>query len=136
MYVTKIRAIFVPTIDENILPKSVVRGGCASSVVWDTLKSNKLFRISHKVNELHKKLSTWLCKSYCVVLIPAFKTQRMVWKRNRKLNSQMARGVRAWSHYAFRQRLLSKAELFPWCTVIVCNEAYTPQRRVDLYTTS
>ncbi len=29
-----------------------------------------------------------------------------------------------WSHYAFRQILLNKAELFPRCIVIVCNEVY------------
>ena len=30
-----------------------------------------------------------------------------------------------WAHYRFRQLLLAKAELFPWCTLLVCDEAYT-----------
>ncbi len=85
----------------------------------------KLLRISHKVTELHKKLATWLCENHRVVLIPKFEAQRMGRKSNRKLNSKTARGMCTWSHYAFRQRFISKAELFPWCTVIVCNEAYT-----------
>ncbi len=86
----------------------------------------KPINISYKMNELlHKKLATWLCENHRVVLIPEFETQIMGRKSNRKLNSKTARGMCTWSHYAFRQRLLSKAELFPWCTVIVCNEAYT-----------
>jgi len=30
-----------------------------------------------------------------------------------------------WAHYRFRHRLLQKAELHPWCQIIVCDEAYT-----------
>lgn len=84
-----------------------------------------LERIRNKVDELHKKLATWLCENYRVVLIPTFETQRMVRRRNRKLRSKTARGMCTWSHYRFRQRLKEKAELFPWCTVIECDEAYT-----------
>ncbi len=77
------------------------------------------------MDELHKKLATWLCENYRVVLIPTFETQQMVRRRNRKLRSKTARGMCTWSHYRFRQRLKEKAELFPWCTVIECDEAYT-----------
>ena len=48
----------------------------------------KLARIRNKVDEVDKKLSTWLCKNHRVVLIPKFETQRMVERRGtRKLNS-------------------------------------------------
>ena len=30
-----------------------------------------------------------------------------------------------WAHYRFRQTLTAKAELFPWVTVVECDEAYT-----------
>jgi len=84
-----------------------------------------LQRIRNKVNEVHKKLSTWLCENYRVVLIPKFETQNMVRRRHRKLSSKTARGMCTWAHYRFRQTLLSKAELYPWCKVVVCDEHYT-----------
>jgi putative transposase len=84
-----------------------------------------LERIRHKVDEIHKKLATWLCENYRVVLLPVFETQRMVRRRNRKLGSKTARGMCAWSHFRFRQRLKQKAELYPWCTIVECDEAYT-----------
>jgi putative transposase len=30
-----------------------------------------------------------------------------------------------WAHYRFRQTLKAKSELFPWVTVVECDEAYT-----------
>jgi putative transposase len=30
-----------------------------------------------------------------------------------------------WSHYRFKIRLLNKTREYPWCDVIICNEAYT-----------
>lgn len=85
----------------------------------------RLIRIHNKVGEIHKKLATWLCENHRVVLIPKFETQRMVRRQHRKLNSKTVRGMCNWSHYGFRQLLLNKAELFPWCKIIVCDEAYT-----------
>lgn len=84
-----------------------------------------LQRIRHKVDEVHKKLSAWLCENYRVVLLPKFETQNMVRRRDRKLNSKTARSMCTWSHFRFRQRLLHTAELYPWCTIVVCDEQYT-----------
>ena len=84
-----------------------------------------LERIRNMVNESHKKLATHLCENYRVVLIPKFETQRMVRRRDRKLNSKTARGMCTWAHFRFRERLKAKAELYPWCKVIECDEAYT-----------
>ncbi|MCP3663106.1 MAG: transposase, partial [Gammaproteobacteria bacterium] len=84
-----------------------------------------LQKIRNKVNEVHKKLSTWLCENYRVVLLPKFETQQMVRRRHRKPGSKTARGMCTWAHYRFRQTLLSKAELYPWCKVVVCDEHYT-----------
>lgn len=30
-----------------------------------------------------------------------------------------------WAHYRFQQLLLHKQKEFPWCRVIICDEAYT-----------
>ena len=84
-----------------------------------------LERIRNMVNESHKKLATFLCENYRIVLIPKFETQRMVRRRDRKLNSKTARGMCTWAHFRFRQRLNEKAELYPWCKVIECDEAFT-----------
>ena len=85
----------------------------------------KLQRIQNKVNEVHKKMSTWLCRNHRVVLLPSFESSRMVRRRNRKIRSKTARGMLNWAHYRFRQMLIAKSELYPWCRVVICDEAYT-----------
>ena len=85
----------------------------------------KLQRIQHKIGEVHKKLSTWLCRNYRIILIPKFDVQNMIQHKGRKIRSNTARGMCQWSHFRFRQMLMSKSELHPWCKVIVCDEAYT-----------
>ncbi len=65
------------------------------------------------------------CENYRVILLPKFETQNMIRRRNRKLSSKTARGMCTWAHYRFQQTLLNKAELFPWCTVVVCDEHHT-----------
>lgn len=85
----------------------------------------KLEQIQNRINEVHKKLSTWLCRNYRVVLIPKFDCSRMIRRANRKIGNKTARGMCTWAHYRFRQMLISKSELYPWCKVIVCDEAYT-----------
>ncbi len=84
-----------------------------------------LVRIKDLVGELHKKMATWLCENYRVVLIPKFGSSRMVRKAERKIRGKTARQMLCWGHFAFRQRLIAKAELFPWVKVIECDEAYT-----------
>lgn len=89
-----------------------------------------LQRIRDHIDEVHKKMAAWLCQTYRVVLIPKFETQRMAARRSpsgrlRRLNGKTARAMCTWAHYRFRQRLLHRAELSPWCRVIECDEAYT-----------
>jgi len=43
-----------------------------------------LLRIKHLVREIHRKMATWLCENYKVMLIPEFETSRMVKKGKRK----------------------------------------------------
>eukprot|EP00122_Pirum_gemmata_P014232 Pgem_evm1s13268 len=67
-----------------------------------------------------EKMSTWLCTTYKVILIPKFHT-----KKGRKIGTKAVRGMLCWSHYKFRQRLIAKSELFSNCKVIECDESYT-----------
>ena len=84
-----------------------------------------LLRIKNLVKEVHRKMATWLCENYRVVLIPKFETSRMVKRADRKIRSKTARGMLTWSHYTFRAMLKEKAELFPWVKIVECDEAYT-----------
>jgi len=85
----------------------------------------KLDGIKNKVNEVHRKLAVWLCENHRVILLPKFDTQRMISKLDRKIGRKTARGMCTWAHYRFRQTLINKATLYPWCKVIICDEAYT-----------
>ena len=82
-------------------------------------------RIRRLIDECHKRTSKWLCENYHFILVPEFQVSHMVTRGQRRLNSKTARALLTWSHYRFRQRLLQKAELYPTCQVIVCDEAYT-----------
>ena len=82
-------------------------------------------KIKNKINEVHKKMSTWLCKTYKVILIPKFNSKAMSKKANRKIHRKTVRGMLCWAHYRFRQRLINKSMLFKDCKVIECDEAYT-----------
>ena len=85
----------------------------------------KLEKIQNKIGEVHKKMARWLCTTYRTILLPKFETSRMIRKRDRKLRSTTVRQMCTWAHFRFRQLLIAKAELFPWCRVIICDEAYT-----------
>ena len=82
-------------------------------------------RIRRLVDECHKRLAKWLCENYRQVLLPKFEVSRMVKRGQRRLHSKTVRSMLTWSHFRFRQRLLHKAELYPSCQVILCDEAYT-----------
>jgi len=82
-------------------------------------------KIRNLVDELHKRLAKWLCENYRCVVIPEFQTSQMVRRGRRKIRSKTARAMCTWSHYRFRQRLLSKAREYPWCQVVITEEPYT-----------
>jgi putative transposase len=84
-----------------------------------------LDKIKNKVKEIHCKLAVWLCENYRVILIPKFESSKMVRRAKRKIHTTTARNMLTWSHYTFRERLKSKAELYPWVNVVECEEPYT-----------
>jgi len=85
-----------------------------------------LRRIRRLVDDLHKKMATWLCRNYQVVLIPRFEIQGMVKKGHRKIRSHTARAMMTWGHYRFRMRLMTKAREYQ-CLVHEVTEEYTSQ---------
>lgn len=93
----------------------------ATKLAWHRVH----FRIKNLVKEVHRKMASWLCENHRVILIPKFEASRMVKRAWRKIGSKTVRGMLTWSHYAFRAMLKDKAELFPWVSVVECDEAYT-----------
>jgi len=81
-------------------------------------------RIKHLIEDCHKKLAHALCLTYHTILIPEFQTSKMVFKKKRRLNKESTRHMITWSHYAFRERLKTKAKLMN-AQVIIVNEDYT-----------
>ena len=82
-------------------------------------------QIQNKIGEVNKKLSTWLCSTYNVILIPKFNAKAMSARKGRKIHIKTERGMFWWSHHRFRQRLIAKSELFSGCKVIEYDESYT-----------
>ena len=74
-------------------------------------------RISNRVKDMHYKTIKHLMK-YKTISLPLYESSKM--KCGRKVN----RANRRLSHYRFRQRLISKAELCG-TKVFVCAEPYT-----------
>src|SRR3989338_8478300 len=68
--------------------------------------------IRHLVNEVHRQLAKFLATNYEMIMLPSF------------LRSKTVRQMLGWAHYRFRQRLLSKRQLYETRVAFV-NEAYT-----------
>jgi len=86
-----------------------------------------LERVRDRVRDLHTKTATWLCQSYRTILIPTFQSSDMVRRWSRKLRTKTVRSLMTWSHYAFRQTLKQRAQLYGGCRVIEVDEPYTSQ---------
>jgi putative transposase len=87
-------------------------------------------RIRNLVDEFHKKTTKWVCENYSTIFLPKFETQKMVSKRQRKINSKTARKMLTWSHYRFKTRLMNKAREYPNCQVIICGECGYLHRKI------
>lgn len=77
-------------------------------------------KIWNLVEELHKKLATWLCENYTTILLPKLNFHKCK-KTNRKTREKMS----SLRHCAFFDRLLNKSREYPKCKVIQVNESYT-----------
>jgi putative transposase len=84
-------------------------------------------RIRNLVDDLHEKVTKWTCENYNTIFLPKFETQKMISKRQRKINPKTARNMLTWSHYRYKMRLVNKAREYSNCRVIICGEEYTSQ---------
>eukprot|EP00053_Salpingoeca_punica_P019093 m.191174 g.191174 ORF g.191174 m.191174 type:complete len:335 (+) comp17565_c1_seq49:1753-2757(+) len=84
-----------------------------------------LERAKNLVNDLHDQLVLELVLNNNIVLIPKFGSARMSRKDKRKLSKGTTWKMLSLAHYSFRQKLLAKAELYPWVTIIECTEEWT-----------
>ncbi len=82
-------------------------------------------KIRNLVDEMHKRLTLTLVLNYHTILLPKFNSSQMVGRTERRIASKTAKAMLTWSHFRFRQRLLSKAREYPWCQVVLCTEEYT-----------
>jgi putative transposase len=82
-------------------------------------------RVRNLIDEVHKKTTLTLVKSYKVILLPKFETSQMVKKAQRKIRSKTARGMLTWAHYRFQQRIIDKTREYRQCKVIIVDESYT-----------
>lgn len=87
---------------------------------WRVLRT----KIRNTIRDLHWKTASYLCRNWQLIVISDFQVQQMIPKRLRKIRSKTVRQMLSLSHYAFRQRLLFKAESLG-CQVSIWNEAYT-----------
>jgi transposase len=82
------------------------------------------------VNELHRKLTLWLCREYKTILLPKFATREIIrhcspnGDRRRKIGRKTAGELVRQAHYRFRMHLQHKAAELG-ATVILCKESYT-----------
>lgn len=81
-------------------------------------------KIKNLTRDLHNKLAKELCTHHEIVIIPKFDTSQMIRRGQRRIRSKTARAMVTWSHYTFRQRLISKAEEMG-THVEVVSEEYT-----------
>lgn len=77
-------------------------------------------KIKNLRNEIHWKVSKFLCQNFKIIFIPKFETQKM----SQKLNHKVSRKMLTWSHFLFKQRLIFKASEYN-VKVIEVNESYT-----------
>lgn len=87
-----------------------------------------IFRMKRKINQLrdevHRKTIKFLTDEFDMIIIPPFEVSDMVNRKSRKITRKTVRKMLCWSHYKFRQRLISKAEE-KGIHVVIQNEAYT-----------
>lgn len=81
-------------------------------------------RIRTLVDDAHKKIASYLTRTYKVIFLPAFATSQMVVKVSRKIASKTARQMLSWSHYRFKTVLKALAAK-RGVLVVETNEAYT-----------
>lgn len=98
----------------------------------------KYNNIKNITADLRNKTALFFCRNYNNILIPEFKTQKMIKKVNitkkemkviskkNKLNKKIKFVLNMLSHYKFKQHLINKSNEYG-CNVITVTEDYTSQ---------
>lgn len=81
----------------------------------------ELAALGYYIGEINSNFDT---QNYKVVFIPTFETSEMVLKSKRRINTKSVRSMLTWSHYRFKQLLISMAEL-SGVLVVEMSEAFT-----------
>ena len=80
-------------------------------------------KIKNIVNNLHWEACNFLCSNFNTIIIPPFEVKNMT-SVQAKISSRTTREMLSLSHYAFRQKLISRGT-HVGCNIILASEAYT-----------
>jgi len=83
-------------------------------------------RIHNLVDDLHRRIIGWLCRSFKVIIVPPYETSSMVKRAGRRLRNKTTRQMLTWSFYRFKERLKTTAQLFG-TKILSVDESYTSQ---------
>ena len=83
-------------------------------------------RIKNLITDCHHRTVNFLLSRFQSVVISPFEVSNLVTRRGRKISRSSVRKLLCWSHYAFRQRLITKAKQVGR-NVVVNSEEYTTQ---------
>lgn len=79
-------------------------------------------KIKNKTDDVHHKLSKFLCRAYDTVIIPKFSAKRCA--AGKKLSKETNLAMYRWGHYRFRTLLISKGAKYG-TKIMVGTEEYT-----------
>jgi len=65
-------------------------------------------KIRNLVDEMHRKVASFVAQKYQVVCVPTYETSQMVFRKGRKLKSKTARAMLNWGFYRFTQVLVNQ----------------------------
>jgi len=65
-------------------------------------------KMRNLVDEMHRKVASFVAQKYQVVCVPTYETSQMVFRKGRKLKSKTARAMLNWGFYRFTQVLANQ----------------------------
>lgn len=81
-------------------------------------------RLENLREDFHRKVSSWLTKTFDVIVLPVFNTHLMAKRGERNIGTKTVRGLMTWAHGKFRQTLKTMCAQ-TGTTLIHPSEAYT-----------
>lgn len=112
---------------DNLISKRVTsRGHKLKHYRYKLRKAERQLRskIKDLVDELHKKVASYLTQHYGIIFLPTFETSQMVNRIRRRIGSKTARAMLTWAHFRFKQTLKHQASQ-RGCIVVDVTEEYT-----------